>query len=308
MKKLRIGFLVDDIAPSVEVNELIEFVHNNHYFDYPTLITGYKEKKSESLVKKFILKFKKDQLTLMKTDANNAIYIVTGMPRSGTTITADRIADKLNKAGLNAKIYDEIDPTRFVKDVELYYRHLLARSSLIRNPTRNETAHRFSKKKTEFLALELDYVSRFKRIFMNDHVPIFKYPGVLEDTEFRSLLIAAVDAQIAVNLIYCVREDKEVIRSFRDRKMHFSNIFFGYWALKLWMFFERKYRINILKHVVHMDDNLDEKLINGHFVIDREELIHVDKCLSNLRTLTILKYYRQAAVLIRKRILRRRFW
>ena len=143
---------------------------------------------------------------------------------------------------------------------------------------------------------------------MNDHVPIFKYPSLLEDKAFRSLLIAAVDAQIAVNLIYCVREDKEVIRSFKDRKMYFSNIFFGYWALKLWMFVERKYRKNILKHVVHMDDNLDEKLITGQFVIDREELIHADEYLSNLRTLTILKYYRQATVSIRKRILRRRFW
>lgn len=78
MKKLRIGFLVDDIAPSVEVNELIEFVHNNHYFDYPTLITGYKEKKSESLVKKFILKFKKDPLKFFNTALRLAlIKIIT---------------------------------------------------------------------------------------------------------------------------------------------------------------------------------------------------------------------------------------
>ena len=60
MKKLRVGFLVDDLSPSSQVNELIEFVHENQNFYQPVLITGYKEKKQESRVKKVVSKFKKE--------------------------------------------------------------------------------------------------------------------------------------------------------------------------------------------------------------------------------------------------------
>lgn len=56
MKKLRIGFLVDDLSPSSQVNELIEFVHTNPNFFQPVLITGYSEKKQKSIVKKVISK------------------------------------------------------------------------------------------------------------------------------------------------------------------------------------------------------------------------------------------------------------
>ena len=58
MKKLRIGFLVDDLSSSFQVNELIDFVHTNPNFCQPILITGYKEKKQESTVKKVVSKLK----------------------------------------------------------------------------------------------------------------------------------------------------------------------------------------------------------------------------------------------------------
>jgi len=60
MKKLRVGFLVDDLSPSSQVNELIDFVHENQNFYQPVLITGYKEKKQKSRVKKVVSKFKKE--------------------------------------------------------------------------------------------------------------------------------------------------------------------------------------------------------------------------------------------------------
>ena len=57
MNKLRVGFLVDDLSPSTQVNELIEFVHANSNFCQPVLITGYKiEQKSR--LKKIVSKFK----------------------------------------------------------------------------------------------------------------------------------------------------------------------------------------------------------------------------------------------------------
>ena len=57
MKKLRVGFLVDDLSPSTQVNELIEFVHANPNFCQPVLITGYKIKQ-DSRSKKIASKLK----------------------------------------------------------------------------------------------------------------------------------------------------------------------------------------------------------------------------------------------------------
>ena len=59
MQKLRVGFLVDDLLPSHQVNELIKFVDENQCFDNPVLITGYKEARQESRFRKIISKFKK---------------------------------------------------------------------------------------------------------------------------------------------------------------------------------------------------------------------------------------------------------
>jgi hypothetical protein len=41
MKKLRVGFLLDNLSPSTYVNELIEFVDQTNDFDRPIIITGY---------------------------------------------------------------------------------------------------------------------------------------------------------------------------------------------------------------------------------------------------------------------------
>ncbi len=57
MKKLRVGFLVDDLSPSNQVNELIEFVHDNPNFCQPVLITGYKIKQ-DSRLKRIVSKLK----------------------------------------------------------------------------------------------------------------------------------------------------------------------------------------------------------------------------------------------------------
>ena len=62
MNKLRVGFLVDDLSPSTQVNELIEFVHANSNFCQPVLITGYKiEQKSR--LKKIVSKLKADPVS-----------------------------------------------------------------------------------------------------------------------------------------------------------------------------------------------------------------------------------------------------
>ena len=58
MKKLRIGFLVDNLKPSSSVNELIEFVDDNKSFDTPTLITGYKDTAHQTPIKKLVKKLK----------------------------------------------------------------------------------------------------------------------------------------------------------------------------------------------------------------------------------------------------------
>ena len=58
MKKLRVGFLLDTLSPSLYVSELIEFVHKNNSFDTPTLITGYKNAENRSTLKKILNKFK----------------------------------------------------------------------------------------------------------------------------------------------------------------------------------------------------------------------------------------------------------
>lgn len=54
MKKLRVGFLLDDLQPNHNVQELIDFVDQNEQFDPPILITGYRNKELKSLIKKLI--------------------------------------------------------------------------------------------------------------------------------------------------------------------------------------------------------------------------------------------------------------
>ena len=59
---LKVGFLIDDLSPSHQVNELIEFVESNEVFDNPTLITGYKNTNNHSVLKKVIGKFKQSPI------------------------------------------------------------------------------------------------------------------------------------------------------------------------------------------------------------------------------------------------------
>ena len=47
MKKLRVGFLIDDFSQSRQVNELIEFIESNEAFNNPVLITGYKNNNND---------------------------------------------------------------------------------------------------------------------------------------------------------------------------------------------------------------------------------------------------------------------
>ncbi len=58
MNKLRVGFLLDDLSPSFQDNELIEFVEKNENFDNPILITGYNKNLNNSLIMRFFAKVK----------------------------------------------------------------------------------------------------------------------------------------------------------------------------------------------------------------------------------------------------------
>ena len=61
---LKVGFLIDDLSPSHQVNELIEFVESNEVFDNPALITGYKNTDNDSVLKKVIGKFKQSPIKI----------------------------------------------------------------------------------------------------------------------------------------------------------------------------------------------------------------------------------------------------
>jgi hypothetical protein len=72
MKKLRVGFLIDDLQPNQYVIDLIDFVANNKYFDAPVLITGYKLKNSKTFTQKLIDIFKKNPIQFV----NNIFRII----------------------------------------------------------------------------------------------------------------------------------------------------------------------------------------------------------------------------------------
>ena len=61
MKKLRVGFLIDNLNPNQYVADLIDYVASNENFDDPVIITGYKIKSSKNLIQKLIVLFKKNQ-------------------------------------------------------------------------------------------------------------------------------------------------------------------------------------------------------------------------------------------------------
>lgn len=67
MKKLRVGFLIDNLQSSLYVAELINFVEQNQHFEAPLLITGYKGKKSESFFNKLANKFYKSPTRLLNS-------------------------------------------------------------------------------------------------------------------------------------------------------------------------------------------------------------------------------------------------
>lgn len=58
MKKFRVGFIVDDLSPSIQTNELIEFINSEDIFDAPVLITGYKNEIRGSIFSKITAKAK----------------------------------------------------------------------------------------------------------------------------------------------------------------------------------------------------------------------------------------------------------
>ena len=72
MKKLRVGFLIDDLQPNQYVIDLIDFVADNKYFDAPVLITGYKLKSSKTFTQKLIDIFKKNPIQFV----NNIFRII----------------------------------------------------------------------------------------------------------------------------------------------------------------------------------------------------------------------------------------
>ena len=58
MRQLRVGFLVDDLSPSRQINELIEFIDAHEFFESPVLITGHQKIQHQSIARKLITKFK----------------------------------------------------------------------------------------------------------------------------------------------------------------------------------------------------------------------------------------------------------
>ena len=57
MKKFRVGFIIDNLEPDKYIIDLINFINQNESFESPILITGYSQKNSEPLIKKFINNF-----------------------------------------------------------------------------------------------------------------------------------------------------------------------------------------------------------------------------------------------------------
>ena len=58
MKKFRVGFIIDNLEPDKYIIDLINFINQNESFESPILITGYSQKNSEPLIKKFINNFR----------------------------------------------------------------------------------------------------------------------------------------------------------------------------------------------------------------------------------------------------------
>ena len=58
MKKLKVGFLIDNFYVSHEVFDLVNFVNSNNLFCEPVIIHGYKDFKKETLYKKVLKKIK----------------------------------------------------------------------------------------------------------------------------------------------------------------------------------------------------------------------------------------------------------
>ena len=58
MKKFRVGFIIDNLEPDKYIIDLINFINQNESFESPILITGYNQKNSKPLIKKFINNFR----------------------------------------------------------------------------------------------------------------------------------------------------------------------------------------------------------------------------------------------------------
>lgn len=71
MKKLRVGFLIDDLKTNQYVMELVAFIANNENFDTPVVITGYKSNDLKTFIKKLVDKVKKNPLKLIQSIARN---------------------------------------------------------------------------------------------------------------------------------------------------------------------------------------------------------------------------------------------
>ena len=239
----------------------------------------------------------------------NRIVIVTGFPRSGTTITADRIRAILSDSRSDVRIYDELNPFRFVDGSETYYSHLRHRSLLKRPTTINERPERFNKKKQEFDELNLDYHSRFSALFFRSAIPVIKYPSILENQKFIKNLIKLLDAGVTINIVYCVREKSELKASFRRRNLYFFNTLIGRLIIEKWIKFEVDL-IKLLKNVTVSIDSTDECLMETLDIsIDRNKLqalLHLNNRYRQFYS--TLQIYKRVTVFLRKKVFKRSYW
>ena len=240
--------------------------------------------------------------------AKNAIILVCGCPRSGTTHIAQKIFDCIRAKDNNIQYYIELNPQVFVMPAEKYWQHKFQHSKKTRALTVSEKSSRFALSKKIFQEHDLDLISRFKTLFLKDGIALFKYPTLMQSREFRVLLSILLDHSVNVYLMWCVRDSDETFKSFQRRNLYFSktSMLCGY----------------LSKLLINDYNDIAKKLpgnsisLNSEISIETIERTKINKDIFNIinehfklsfRTIRRTLFLRMV-ILIRNKLLKKDYW
>lgn len=237
------------------------------------------------------------------TSKNKRFFVVCGLPRSGTTHFADKLTEYFSNINMPLTIYDEINPCDFIYNTDKRFNRHLRKSKLSRNATIGENKDRFLRKAENFNH-NLSVKKIFNNVFYIDNkIPVFKYPRILESNNFRRLMRNLMN-NYDIYIFFLTRPSDQVFESFRRRNMYFSR----YWPFNIiiqyYISTYKKIEMSLSPFIVSNETNIKDINLSEFLLFDEHLRLIDDK----FKFFIIWRYFFKMTVILRNKVLRKSYW